>query len=172
MLKVGVLGAGHLGKIHLRLLNQSEKYELVGFFDPFEENANKVAAEFGYKKFDSIESLIAAVDVVDIVTPTIQHFECAKMVIEAGKHIFIEKPIATTVSEAEEIVALANKYNVKGQVGHVERFNPAFTAVKDMIDKPMFIETHRLAEFNPRGTDVPVVLDLMIHDIDAILSVV
>ena len=172
MLKVGVLGAGHLGKIHLRLLNQSEKYELVGFFDPFEENANKVAAEFGYKKFDSIESIIAAVDVVDIVTPTIQHFECAKMVIEAGKHIFIEKPIATTVSEAEEIVALANKYNVKGQVGHVERFNPAFTAVKDKINKPMFIETHRLAEFNPRGTDVPVVLDLMIHDIDAILSVV
>ena len=172
MLKVGVLGAGHLGKIHLRLLYQSEKYELVGFFDPFEENANKVAAEFGYKKFDSIESLIAAVDVVDIVTPTIQHFECAKMVIEAGKHIFIEKPIATTIEEAEEIVALANKYNVKGQVGHVERFNPAFTAVKDMIDKPMFIETHRLAEFNPRGTDVPVVLDLMIHDIDAILSVV
>ena len=103
MLKVGVLGAGHLGKIHLRLLNQSEKYELVGFFDPFEENANKVAAEFGYKKFDSIESLIATVDVVDIVTPTIQHFECAKMVIEAGKHIFIEKPIATTVPEAEEI---------------------------------------------------------------------
>jgi predicted dehydrogenase len=172
MLKVGVLGAGHLGKIHLRLLNQSEKYELVGFFDPFEENANKVAAEFGYKKFDSIESLIAAVDVVDIVTPTIQHFECAKMVIEAGKHIFIEKPIATTVTEAEEIVALATKFNIKGQVGHVERFNPAFTAVKDKIDKPMFIETHRLAEFNPRGTDVPVVLDLMIHDIDAILSVV
>lgn len=172
MLKVGVLGAGHLGKIHLRLLNQSEKYELVGFFDPFEENATKVAAEFGYKKFDSIESLLAEVDVVDIVTPTIQHFDCAKMVIEAGKHIFIEKPIATTVEEAEEIVALANKYKVKGQVGHVERFNPAFTAVKDKINKPMFIETHRLAEFNPRGTDVPVVLDLMIHDIDAILSVV
>ncbi len=172
MLKIGVLGAGHLGKIHLRLLNQSEKYELVGFFDPFEDNAIKVATEFGYKKFDSITELIAAVDVIDIVTPTVQHFECAKMVIEAGKHIFIEKPIATTVSEAEEIVSLANKYNVKGQVGHVERFNPAFTAVKDMIDKPMFIETHRLAEFNPRGTDVPVVLDLMIHDIDAILSVV
>jgi predicted dehydrogenase len=172
MLKVGVLGAGHLGKIHLRLLNQSEKYELVGFFDPLEENATKVAAEFGYKKFATIAELIAAVDVVDIVTPTIQHFDCAKMVIEAGKHIFIEKPIATTVEEADEIVALANKYNVKGQVGHVERFNPAFTAVKDMIDKPMFIETHRLAEFNPRGTDVPVVLDLMIHDIDAILSVV
>ena len=172
MLKVGVLGAGHLGKIHLRLLNLSEKYELVGFYDAFEENANKVAAEFGYKKFDSIAELIAAVDVVDIVTPTMQHFECAKQVIEAGKHIFIEKPISNTVAEAEEIITLAKKYNVKGQVGHVERFNPAFTAVKDKINNPMFIETHRLAEFNPRGTDVPVVLDLMIHDIDAILSVV
>ena len=172
MLKVGVLGAGHLGKIHLRLLNQSEKYELVGFYDAFEENANKVAAEFGYKKFDSIAELISAVDVVDIVTPTMQHFDCAKQVIEAGKHIFIEKPISNTVAEAEEIIALAKKHNVKGQVGHVERFNPAFTAVKDKINNPMFIETHRLAEFNPRGTDVPVVLDLMIHDIDAILSVV
>ena len=172
MLRVGVLGAGHLGKIHLRLLKQSEKYELVGFYDAFDENANKVAAEFGYKKFDSIAALIDAVDVVDIVTPTLQHFECAKQVIEAGKHIFIEKPISNTVEEAEEIIALANKYNVKGQVGHVERFNPAFTAVKDKIKNPMFIETHRLAEFNPRGTDVPVVLDLMIHDIDAILSIV
>ena len=172
MLKVGVLGAGHLGKIHLRLLNQSEKYELVGFYDALDENANKVAAEFGYKKFDTIAELIAAVDVVDIVTPTLQHFDCAKQVIEAGKHIFIEKPISNTVEEAEEIIALAKKYNVKGQVGHVERFNPAFTAVKDKIKNPMFIETHRLAEFNPRGTDVPVVLDLMIHDIDAILSVV
>jgi predicted dehydrogenase len=172
MLKVGVLGAGHLGKIHLRLLNQSEKYELVGFYDAFEENATKVVSEFGYTKFNSIEALIAAVDVVDIVTPTLQHFECAKLAIEAGKHIFIEKPIATTVAEAEQIMALANQHNVKGQIGHVERFNPAFTAVKDKINKPMFIETHRLAEFNPRGTDVPVVLDLMIHDIDAILSVV
>ena len=172
MLKVGVLGAGHLGKIHLRLLNQSEKYELVGFYDALDENANKVAAEFGYKKFDTIAELIAAVDVVDIVTPTLQHFDCAKQVIEAGKHIFIEKPISNTVAEAEEIIALAKKHNVKGQVGHVERFNPAFTAVKDKINNPMFIETHRLAEFNPRGTDVPVVLDLMIHDIDAILSVV
>ena len=172
MLKVGVLGAGHLGKIHLRLLNQSKKYELVGFYDAFDENAKKVATEFGYKKFDSIADLIAAVDVVDIVTPTMQHFDCAKQVIEAGKHIFIEKPISNTVEEADEIIALANKYNVKGQVGHVERFNPAFTAVKDQIKNPMFIETHRLAEFNPRGTDVPVVLDLMIHDIDAILSVV
>ena len=172
MLKVGVLGAGHLGKIHLRLLNQSSKYELVGFYDPFEENAKKVAIEFGYKKFDSIESLIQEVDVVDIVTPTLSHYECAVTAIEAGKHVFLEKPISNTVEEAEKIIALAQKHNVKGQVGHVERFNPAFQAVKDKIENPMFIETHRLAEFNPRGTDVPVVLDLMIHDIDAILSVV
>ncbi len=172
MLKVGVLGAGHLGKIHLRLLNQSDKYELVGFFDPNSDNAAKVAAEFGYRRFDTITDLIAAVDVVDIVTPTLSHFDCAQEAIQAGKHIFIEKPIANTVEEAEEIIALAEKHGVKGQVGHVERFNPAFSATKANIHNPMFIETHRLAEFNPRGTDVPVVLDLMIHDIDVILSVV
>ena len=172
MLKAGVLGAGHLGKIHLRLLQQSEKYELVGFFDPFKENAEKVSKEFGYKLFDSIDDLIAAVDVVDIVTPTLSHFECAKIAIEKGCHIFIEKPITKTVLEAEAIKTLASQFHVQGQVGHVERFNPAFTAVKEKIDTPMFIESHRLAEFNPRGTDVPVVLDLMIHDIDIILSVV
>ena len=172
MLKIGVLGAGHLGKIHLRLLNQSEKYELVGFYDPFAENANKVAQEFGYTKFDSIDELIQAVDVIDIVTPTLSHFDCAKKAIEAGKHVFLEKPITTTVAEAEAIIELAQQHNVLGQVGHVERFNPAFVAVRSKIENPMFIETHRLAEFNPRGTDVPVVLDLMIHDLDAILSVV
>lgn len=172
MLKIGVLGAGHLGKIHLRLLNQSSKYELVGFYDPSKENAEKVSAEFGYKSFDSISDLIAAVDVVDIVTPTLSHYHCAVEAVKAGKHIFLEKPISNTVEEAEHIIELAKEYNVKGQVGHVERFNPAFKAVKDKIHNPMFIETHRLAEFNPRGTDVPVVLDLMIHDIDAILSVV
>lgn len=172
MLRVGVLGAGHLGKIHLRLLNQSEKYELVGFYDENQENGAKIAAEFGYKQFDTIARLLHAVDVVDIVTPTLSHYKCAKVAVKSGKHIFIEKPIATTVLEAEEIIALANEYKVKGQVGHVERFNPAFKAVKHQINNPMFIETHRLAEFNPRGTDVPVVLDLMIHDIDAILSVV
>ena len=172
MLKIGVLGAGHLGKIHLRLLQESKKYELIGFFDPYTENAQKVAAEFGYKLFDSIEELIDAVEVVDIVTPTLSHFDCAKKAIEKGRHIFVEKPIAKTVLEAETIRDLAKKHEVKGQVGHVERFNPAFIAAKEMINNPMFIETHRLAEFNPRGTDVPVVLDLMIHDIDIILSVV
>ena len=172
MLKAGVLGAGHLGKIHLRLLNQSPKFELVGFYDADETNANKVSKELGYHNFKSVEDLIDAVDVVDIVTPTLSHYECAKQAIAKGKHIFIEKPITNTVEEAEHIRQLLAEHNLKGQVGHVERFNPAFLAVRDKIENPMFIETHRLAEFNPRGTDVPVVLDLMIHDIDIILSVV
>lgn len=172
MLNVGVLGAGHLGKIHLRLLNESQKYNLVGFYDPDVINGKKVAAEFGYTFFDNINKLIDAVDVVDIVTPTLSHFDCAKKAMEKGKHVFIEKPITNTLQEAEELLLLEKKHQVKGQVGHVERFNPAFMAVKENINNPMFIETHRLAEFNPRGTDVPVVLDLMIHDIDAILSVV
>lgn len=172
MLKAGVLGAGHLGKIHLRLLSQSDKYELVGFYDADEKNAQKVVEEFGYTYFNTIDGLIDAVDMVDIVTPTLSHYECAKKAIAKGKHIFIEKPITNTVEEAEHIRELLAKHNIRGQVGHVERFNPAFKAIKDLIDNPMFIETHRLAEFNPRGTDVPVVLDLMIHDIDIILSVV
>ena len=172
MLNVGVLGAGHLGKIHLKLLQQSKKYNLVGFYDPMEENAKKVAEEFGYKAFNNISELIKNVDVVDIVTPTLSHFDCAKEAITAGKHIFVEKPITKTIEQADILLELIKKHKVKGQVGHVERFNPAFTAVKNKINSPMFIEGHRLAEFNPRGTDVPVVLDLMIHDIDIILSIV
>ena len=172
MLKAGVLGAGHLGKIHLKLLNQSERYELVGFYDESETTAKAVTEEFGYHRFDSIAQLIDACDIVDVVTPTTHHFDCAEQVIKAGKHLFIEKPIAQTVEQAVAIRELAKKHGVRGQVGHVERFNPAFTAVNHLIENPMFIEAHRLAEFNPRGTDVPVVLDLMIHDIDAILSVV
>ena len=171
-LKVGVLGAGHLGKIHLRLLNQSERYELVGFYDPNQEQAQKVVAEFGYTYFDSIDKLIAAVEVVDIVTPTLSHYECVMKAIAAKRHIFIEKPITNTVEEAEQIYRLLEANHLKGQVGHVERFNPAFVAAKPAIKNPMFIEVHRLAEFNPRGTDVSVVLDLMIHDIDVLLSVV
>lgn len=172
MLKAGVLGAGHLGKIHLKLINQSDKYNLVGFYDPDEKTAKKIVAEFGYRYFDTVEELIDAVDVVDIVTPTLSHYECAVQAIKKGKHVFLEKPITKTVEEAEHLITLAKEHGIKGQVGHVERFNPAFLSVKDKIENPMFIETHRLAEFNPRGTDVPVVLDLMIHDIDAILSVV
>ena len=172
MLKIGVLGAGHLGKIHLKLANQSSKYKLIGFYDANKENAKKISKEFGYKSFNTISELIDAVDVVDIVTPTLSHFDCAKEAILKGKHIFIEKPITKTVAEAIALRKLVSKNHVKGQVGHVERFNPAFIAVKNLIKRPMFIESHRLAEFNPRGTDVPVVLDLMIHDIDIILSVV
>lgn len=172
MLKIGVLGAGHLGKIHLRLLNESGKYELIGFHDPDAMIGKAVSEEFGYAYFENLNQLIEMVDVVDIVTPTLSHFDCAKKAMEAGKHVFIEKPITNTLREAELLIALQQKMRVKGQVGHVERFNPAFAAVRDSIHNPMFIETHRLAEFNPRGTDVPVVLDLMIHDIDAILSVV
>ncbi|WP_410005712.1 Gfo/Idh/MocA family protein [Aequorivita nionensis] len=172
MLKAGVLGAGHLGKIHLKLLQQSTKYELVGFYDASKEASEKIQTEFGYKSFPSMESLINASDMVVVVTPTSAHFECAEKVIKAGKHLFIEKPITQTVAQAEQIRDLAKAMKVRGQVGQVERFNPAFQAIKDKIQNPMFIETHRLSEFNPRGTDVSVVLDLMIHDIDAILSVV
>ncbi len=172
MLKAGVIGAGHLGKIHLKLLQQSDKYELLGFFDSNVAAAEAIEKEFGYKSFPTMEALIAVCDMVDVVTPTLHHFACAKKVIEAGKHLFIEKPITNTVEEANIIRDLAKKHNVRGQVGQVERFNPAFLAIKNTIKNPMFIEAHRLAEFNPRGTDVSVVLDLMIHDIDAILSVV
>lgn len=172
MLKAGVIGAGHLGKIHIRLLIESDKYEFVGFHDSNPDRAKEIAEEFGCKSFDSVEDLIAACDMVDVVTPTTYHFKTAKKVIEAGKHLFVEKPITETVAEANELLKLAEKHGVKGQVGHVERFNPAFMAAYPKIKNPMFIESHRLAEFNPRGTDVSVVLDLMIHDIDAILSVV
>ena len=172
MLKVGVLGAGHLGRIHLKLLQQSEKYELVGFYDPDIANGQRVAEEFKYRYFDQLDALMDAVDVVDIVTPTLSHYNCAIKAITKGKHIFIEKPITNTIEEAEHIRLLVSENNLRGQVGHVERFNPAFKAIKSEIKNPMFIETHRLAEFNPRGTDVPVVLDLIIHDIDIILSVV
>jgi predicted dehydrogenase len=172
MLKAGVLGAGHLGKIHLRLLQESNRYELVGFYDADPEYAAQVARDHGYTYFEKVEDLIAACDMIDVVTPTSHHHSSAVKVLEAGKHLFIEKPITVNVEEAHELISLSRKRNLKGQVGQVERFNPAFKAVKDRIENPMFIETHRLAEFNPRGTDVSVVLDLMIHDIDAILSVV
>ncbi len=172
MLKAGVLGAGHLGKIHLRLLRESPRYELIGFHDPDQMVGKEVSQEFGIPYFDNINDLIEASDMIDIVTPTLSHFDCAEKAIKSGRHVFIEKPITHTLEEARQLMALARAHNVKGQVGHVERFNPAFKAVREALEEPMFIETHRLAEFNPRGTDVPVVLDLMIHDIDIILSVV
>ena len=171
-LKIGVLGAGHLGKIHLRLLQESSVYELVGFYDSQPQIAAKISREFGYRSFSEVDSLLDEVDVIDIVTPTISHFELGKKALEKGLHIFLEKPITATVEEANELVSLAKAKGLLGMVGQVERFNPALMAANPHINTPMFIETHRLAEFNPRGTDVSVVLDLMIHDIDAILSVV
>ena len=173
MLKVGVLGAGHLGKIHLRLLKElTDEYELVGFYDPNEEVSKETSKEFGIDFFKTKEELIDAVDVIDIVTPTLSHFECAEVALRKQKHVFIEKPITNTINEAKKLIVYSHEANVKVQVGHVERFNPAFTAAQDAIDQPMFIETHRLAQFNPRGTDVSVVLDLMIHDLDIVLSTV
>ena len=172
MLKIGVLGAGHLGKIHLNCLKQIEEYDLVGYFDPAEETARQVEAETGIRSYPTIDALIDAVDVVDIVTPTIRHFECASKALRKRKHVFIEKPIVATPDEANASKKLADEAGVKVQVGHVERFNPAFIAAEPFIGEPLFIEAHRLAQFNPRGTDVPVVLDLMVHDLDILLTIV
>jgi predicted dehydrogenase len=172
MLKIGVLGAGHLGKIHIKCIRETNEYNLIGFYDPDQEISAKVEREFNLKRMPDIQSLIDSVDVVDIVTPTISHFECASIALKGFKHVFIEKPVVNTPDEAKQLIALASEAQVKIQVGHVERFNPAFTAAKPYFTQPMFIETHRLAQFNPRGTDVPVILDLMIHDIDIVLSVV
>lgn len=173
MLKIGILGVGHLGKIHLKCIQLADsRYELVGFFDPDDRNAQEAVEQYGVRRFSDPEALIDAVDVVDIVTPTSTHFELASRAIRRGKHLFIEKPLTRTVEEAEMLIKLSRNYGVKVQVGHVERFNPALMALRGMPLQPMFIEAHRLANFNPRGTDVSVVLDLMIHDLDIILSIV
>ena len=172
MLKIGVLGAGHLGKIHLNCIKQIEEYDLVGFYDPAVDTARQVEEELGIPAFATIDALIDAVDVVDIVTPTIRHFECASKALQKRRHVFIEKPIVATPDEANALKKLADDAGVKVQVGHVERFNPAFIAAEPFIGEPLFIEAHRLALFNPRGTDVPVVLDLMVHDLDILLTIV
>ena len=172
MLKVGVLGIGHLGKFHLNNWLVIEGVELVGFFDPSDENALAVIEKYHIKRFDDPEQLMNACDAVDIVAPTTEHFDLCKAAITKGKHVFVEKPLANTMDEARQLVKLAKEANIKFQVGHVERFNPAFLALKNYSLEPMFIEVHRLAQFNPRGTDVSVILDLMIHDIDIILSLV
>lgn len=172
MLRAGVIGAGHLGKIHLRLWKEVAQAGLVGFYDADPEVSAKVEHEFGIKAYSSVDSLISDCDAIDIVTPTVFHFDLAVNAVRAGKHIFIEKPITHTVQEGKKLVALIHEAGIKAQVGHVERFNPAFIASLPYLQSPLFIETHRLAEFNPRGTDVSVVHDLMIHDIDIVLSVV
>ena len=172
MLKVGVFGVGHLGKIHLNNWKEIEGVELIGFFDPSPENAKEVNEKYQLASFENAEQLMDACDLVDIVAPTTEHFEISKEAITKGKHVFVEKPLANTMDEARELLKLAKEANIKFQVGHVERFNPAFLALKGYTINPMFIEVHRLAQFNPRGTDVSVILDLMIHDIDIILNLV
>lgn len=172
MLSLGVFGVGHLGKFHLNNWKEIADIQIAGFFDPSDENAEKISEQYGLRRFEDANELMDVCDVVDIVAPTTAHYELCKMAILKSKHVFVEKPLANTMAEAREIVKLAKEANIKFQVGHVERFNPAFLALKDYELNPMFLEVHRLSQFNPRGTDVSVILDLMIHDIDIILSIV
>lgn len=172
MLKIGVVGAGHLGKIHIKILKNASFVQLVGFYDADEAVRTKVASEYDVTPFESLDDLLNIVDVVDVVTPTSYHFDVCCDALRKFKHVFVEKPIASTIEESQKMIALMEEAKVKVQVGHVERFNPAFQESLPYFDNPMFIETHRLAQFNPRGTDVSVVLDLMIHDLDVVLSVV
>lgn len=172
MLKIGIFGAGHLGKIHIQQWQEIEGVEIVGFYDPSDAQAEAATATYSIPRFTSIEALIGATDALDIVSTTTAHYAIARECLLGGKHVFIEKPLAHTLDEARELVKLVNEANVKCQVGHVERYNPAFLALDDQALQPVFIETHRLAQFNPRGTDVSVILDLMIHDIDIVLHLV
>ena len=172
MIKIGVIGAGHLGKIHLKLLNSSKKFDLIGFYDIDKESSEELSKKEGYNYFSNLDSLLSNVDAVDIVSPTTTHFQIAKNVILKNKHVFIEKPITNKSENAKELIDLSMKNNIIGQVGHVERFNPAYVASIEHFNNPMFIESHRLSDFNPRGNDVSVIMDLMIHDIDIILNIV
>ncbi|MCU0322330.1 MAG: Gfo/Idh/MocA family oxidoreductase [Chitinophagaceae bacterium] len=172
MLKVGVFGVGHLGKFHLNNWKEIEGVKIVGFFDPNNDNAKAVVADYGIKRFMDEDKLMDACDIIDVVVPTDWHFEICMKAVRKGKHVFVEKPLCNTIPEARDLVNMVREANVKMQVGHVERFNPAYLALKDLNLNPMFIEVHRLAQFNPRGTEVSVILDLMIHDLDIILSLV
>lgn len=172
MLRIAVFGTGHLGKFHLNNWKELENITLVGFYDPNDEQAKIIEEEYQLTRFTDIHALIDACDAVDIVAPTLFHFELCELALKKGRHVFVEKPLTHTMEEARELVKLVKESNLKFQVGHVERFNPAFLALRNQQLNPMFIEVHRLAEFNPRGTDVSVVLDLMIHDIDIILHLV
>ncbi len=172
MLKVGIFGVGHLGKFHLNNWKEIPGVEIVGFYDPHDDTANEVGEKYQLPRFLDADALIDACDAIDVVAPTNFHFEWCEKAIKKGKHVFVEKPLANTMEEARQLVKLAKESGIKFQVGHVERFNPAFLAIKDLALNPMFIEVHRLAQFNPRGTEVSVILDLMIHDIDIILSIV
>lgn len=172
MLKVGLLGVGHLGKIHLKNWLDIKDVQVAGFYDTDAGQAQRISDEFQIPAYASVDELLDAVDAVDIVAPTNFHFELCEKALKKGKHVFVEKPMCDTMQEAQALVKLVKEANVKFQVGHVERFNPAFLSVQEMKIDPMFIEVHRLAQFNPRGTEVSVVLDLMIHDIDLVLKLV
>jgi len=172
MLKVGVFGVGHLGKFHLNNWKEIEDVKVIGFFDPNNDNAKQVVADYGIKRYMDEDKLMDACDIIDVVVPTDHHFEVCMAAARKGKHIFVEKPLTNTIAEAKALVGMVREANIKCQVGHVERFNPAYLSLKDKELNPMFIEVHRLAQFNPRGTEVSVILDLMIHDIDIILSLV
>jgi len=172
MIKIGVIGAGHLGKIHLKLLKSSKKFDLIGFYDTDEKSSKKLSKKEGYQYYSDLDSLLENVDAIDIVSPTTTHYEIAKHVISRNKNVFIEKPITDKTKHAKELIQLSKKNNTIGQVGHVERFNPAYVAAKPHFNNPMFIESHRLSDFNPRGNDVSVIMDLMIHDIDIVLDTV
>lgn len=172
MVSIGIFGAGHLGKIHIANWKEIAEASIVGFYEPLDDTAEEVVSLHGLKRYEDPAELMDLCDAVDIVAPTTNHFELCKMAIFKSKHVFVEKPLAQTIGEAREIVKLVKEANIKLQVGHVERFNPAFLALSEYDLNPMFLEVHRLAQFNPRGTDVSVILDLMIHDIDIILSLV
>ncbi len=172
MLKVGVFGTGHLGKFHLNNWKEIDNVEITGFYDPDDATALEVENQYKIKRYDTPEALMNEIEAADIVAPTTHHFELCELAIRRGKHVFVEKPLTNTIAEGKEIVKMAREADVKVQVGHVERFNPAFLSVKDQKLNPLFIEVHRLAQFNARGTEVSVILDLMIHDIDIILSIV
>lgn len=172
MYKIGIVGAGHLGKIHLKILQKAPFVNLVGFFDNDPKVREEIKSKFNVKSFESYKDLIAHSDIIDIVTPTLSHFNCAKEALKANKHVFIEKPVTHTVDEVKKLIKIAQNTGRKVQVGHVERFNPAFTQAQKLIHQPRFIEVHRLAQFNSRGTDVSVIHDLMIHDLDIVLHIV
>ncbi len=171
-LPIGVIGVGHLGKLHTKMLKQIENCELVGVYDSSTEQARIVANELSTNSFNSLNDLLSNVKAISIAATTSAHYEIAKKCFEKGIHVFIEKPITATIEQAEELVSISKEKNLKLQVGHIERFNPGLISLDSYINEPRFIQTDRLSQFNPRGTDVAVVLDLMIHDIDIILSLI
>lgn len=171
-LNIGVIGVGHLGSLHTKMLAEIADVRLAGIHDIDRQKANRIAGEYGTMQYQDLDQLLSICDAVTVATPTTTHFAVARAAIEKGKHVFIEKPITESIKEADELCRLAAGSGRIIQVGHIERFNPAILALEHYEIKPMFIESHRLAQFNPRGTDVAVVLDLMIHDIDIILSFV